>query len=344
MAIYLGSLELATGGGSTGTGLPVNSYAPFDVSNATGNPTGYNATTGLYTHPNGDFYIKTGKTIIDSANAYPDATGNLFAPVFDYVQQGGTNTNYTSGVITNNNGTTGYSFPKQYYAQDVFKYTGYNPMTITTESQAFPNNSGFGIPSYGTGDKFYGTTGINASTFKIMTYDVGTYAYSTTNISGVGGVGYSNGYEGSYNPTDGYVWMQGAQNGMTFLRINVSGTPFYVDTVSISVSGVNAFNTFTFNDIGQMYGIWNVNASRALYILDVSGGAGAATKLFEAPITNLGSYSSYGMNIYQNGTKLAVPTGFDQGPTNFYTMGKVVGDGTAKTGADSAKPLFLKIK
>ena len=62
MAIYLGSLELATGGGATNTGLPVNTYESFNVS-ATGNPTGYDATTGLYTHPNGDYWLKTGSTI-----------------------------------------------------------------------------------------------------------------------------------------------------------------------------------------------------------------------------------------------------------------------------------------
>ena len=41
MAIYLGDLELATGAAAaTGTGLPVNSYAPFYKS-VSGNPTGW---------------------------------------------------------------------------------------------------------------------------------------------------------------------------------------------------------------------------------------------------------------------------------------------------------------
>ena len=74
MAIYLGDLELATGAAAaTGTGFPVNSYAPFFIS-GTGNPLGYNA-NGLYSHPNGDVWMETGKTLIDSAGAYPDATG-----------------------------------------------------------------------------------------------------------------------------------------------------------------------------------------------------------------------------------------------------------------------------
>jgi hypothetical protein len=74
MAIYLGSLELATGGAAaTGTGFPVNSYAPFFVT-GTGNPLGYDA-NGLYNHPNGDVWMETGKTLTTTAALYPDATG-----------------------------------------------------------------------------------------------------------------------------------------------------------------------------------------------------------------------------------------------------------------------------
>ena len=72
MSIYLGDLELATGGGATGTGLPVNTYESFYVS-GTSNPSGYNATTGLYTHPNGDVWLKTGNTISDVGGNYPNA-------------------------------------------------------------------------------------------------------------------------------------------------------------------------------------------------------------------------------------------------------------------------------
>ena len=72
MSAYLGDLELATGGGATGTGLPVNTYESFYVS-GTGNPSGYNATTGLYTHPNGDVWLKTGNTISGDPSIYTAA-------------------------------------------------------------------------------------------------------------------------------------------------------------------------------------------------------------------------------------------------------------------------------
>lgn len=55
------------------TGLPVNTYESFYVS-ATGNPTGYDATTGLYTHPNGDYWLKTGKILVNQTATYPNAS------------------------------------------------------------------------------------------------------------------------------------------------------------------------------------------------------------------------------------------------------------------------------
>tara|TARA_B110000211_G_scaffold210201_1_gene248140 strand:+ start:354 stop:1334 length:981 start_codon:yes stop_codon:yes gene_type:complete len=60
----------SSGGGSGGT--PINGYTPFLVT-GTGNPSGYDATTGLYTHPDGTFWIATGNQIVSTV--YPNATG-----------------------------------------------------------------------------------------------------------------------------------------------------------------------------------------------------------------------------------------------------------------------------
>ena len=61
-------------GGSGGGGI--NSYAPFQVV-GTDNPTGYNATTGLYTNPIDDsVWLRTGNQVTDNyPNSYPNATG-----------------------------------------------------------------------------------------------------------------------------------------------------------------------------------------------------------------------------------------------------------------------------
>jgi len=64
------------GGGGEGAGI--NSYAPFKVA-ATGNPIGYNATTGLYTNPvDESVWLKTGNTLTETISSgdgsYPNAT------------------------------------------------------------------------------------------------------------------------------------------------------------------------------------------------------------------------------------------------------------------------------
>ena len=58
-----------SGGGSGGT--PLNGYTPFLVT-GTGNPSGYDATTGLYTHPDGTFWLRTGFSIDISTFTGPD--------------------------------------------------------------------------------------------------------------------------------------------------------------------------------------------------------------------------------------------------------------------------------
>ena len=71
MAIYLGSLELATGSVATGDGIPINAYVGFRTT-STGNPPGYNSSTNIYTQTNGSIYIKSGSTSSDYLD-YPDA-------------------------------------------------------------------------------------------------------------------------------------------------------------------------------------------------------------------------------------------------------------------------------
>jgi hypothetical protein len=150
MAIYLGSLELATGGAAaTGTGLPVNSYAPF-YTNGTGSPTGYNATTGLYDHPNGDVWLQTGKTIDDASGNYPDATIGTAANYNTAEGTSGTqynpspngmggqmflsqNTTYWYMVNSNSNG--GYSNGMTRIQKSNFAQTNFNIRTSSTDNQ-----------------------------------------------------------------------------------------------------------------------------------------------------------------------------------------------------------------
>ena len=50
--------------------VAINGYVDFLVG-ATGNPTGYDNTTGIYDHPGGATFIRTGFTT--AAGPYPDA-------------------------------------------------------------------------------------------------------------------------------------------------------------------------------------------------------------------------------------------------------------------------------
>ena len=61
---------------SAGGGGGINSYAPFNVVD-TGNPVGYNATTGLYTNPEDEtVWLRTGNQVTDNdPKSYPNATG-----------------------------------------------------------------------------------------------------------------------------------------------------------------------------------------------------------------------------------------------------------------------------
>ena len=63
-----------SGGSGVGSGIPINGYFPFIVS-STGDTTGYDSTTGLYTHPDGTFWLKSGFQISNSTSVYPNATG-----------------------------------------------------------------------------------------------------------------------------------------------------------------------------------------------------------------------------------------------------------------------------
>ena len=94
------------GSGGSGGGSGINSYAPFLVTSTSGNPVGYDVTTGIYTNPVDDsVWIKTGKTLIDSSNTYPNATG-----VTDhFTQQAATGNNSSNWRKTVWNGTQLYA-------------------------------------------------------------------------------------------------------------------------------------------------------------------------------------------------------------------------------------------
>lgn len=127
MAIYLGNLELATGGG-TASGLPVNSYTSFDI-NTTSNPPGYDANTGIYSNPDGTYWLKTGSSLSGSyLSTFPNAT--------------------KSGAAAGATAPTAYdSSPYACWidaSNDIFAVQHYNPTTTRIAEYSFATGAATG--------------------------------------------------------------------------------------------------------------------------------------------------------------------------------------------------------
>ena len=57
--------------------IAINEYAPFYVGTTSGNPTGYDPATGIYTTPAGTVFIETGQTTSDASYPNANSTGGL---------------------------------------------------------------------------------------------------------------------------------------------------------------------------------------------------------------------------------------------------------------------------
>ncbi len=326
MALYLGDLELATGGGATGTGLPVNTYESFLV-NSTGNPTGYNATTGLYTHPNGDYWLKTGNTISNVASTYPDATlipaigpttmtytgvsFGLNPPANPIESKGidydGTNHYYQGDYV---------SQPARVYQKDLTgAYTGVNYAAMGGSGVTWDGTNFYTVNQGTTISQFDAagvSTGFNISTAAempsgicrgIKEYNGILYVatqFGTANIPGV--------Y--AYDKVTGaYTGFKFNVNGQTTIPYDVTydGTSFYI---------INGTSVWQYSNLG-------------VFTLLFSASAGGGK----------------GVSVSSDGTKL-----FTAGASGFFEYAMTnptpaaVGDSTARTDTDSGQPLFIKLK
>src|SRR5210317_2115562 len=95
------------GAASSGGGVPINTFTGLYVK-ATDNPTGYNATTGLYTSPDGTYWLRTGFQLTDTGsypNAYYELAGlflqtNVITPVDNSFPGAGPVISSALGMIT----------------------------------------------------------------------------------------------------------------------------------------------------------------------------------------------------------------------------------------------------
>ena len=141
------------GGGGEGAGI--NSYAPFKKS-ATGNPIGYNSTTGLYTNPVDDsVWLETGNLLNDTTTprTYPNATsfGDMFiqnspAPVR---LKGSSPYNTNQGLLYRYVNSTDYIYNANSGTLGQFSYNS----TAKTYTQQLTVGTHSGL-SYGAWDRF----------------------------------------------------------------------------------------------------------------------------------------------------------------------------------------------
>jgi hypothetical protein len=302
-----------SGGSGVGSGIPINGYFPFIVS-STGDPTGYNSTTGLYTHPDGTFWLKSGFRINSLSTLYPSATGVIG---YGYDNFTFATTYETNGVAFD--GTDYFIVSDQ--TNTVRQYTSAG-VFITS----FSVNSQASNPKYATFD----------GTNLWVTGNVRAYAYTTAGV-----------YTGtSINLTASPLnWanLQGmAYDGTNLVFISTNNNEIATFTTAgvyvsnSSITTPSSANGMTYDGTN----FWVVRSS--LRTVDEMTPAGVLTgNSFNISIE---IPSQTPMGIEYNSTISQLVVGSSGGDAVFaYKYGKVVGDPTARTDTDSAQPLFVRI-
>ena len=310
------------GVGSSGGGgsFPVNSYLSYFVT-STGNPTGYDATTGLYSHPNGEFWLETGNII--GASPYPNAT-----KVLDPIPTGNT---ATIGITVTAQAPVSKNLivtdGTNYYANDVatggyrvrqldssFASTGYS---ITFSPPGFAGNNREGYFSYFGSAPVFGT--INQSNWQKVVPPATTW---TTEFTG------PNGFNAS-------------------ATTNTAGTTIFIAPNSSTVTeyswpgGVATGNTFSAT--GAVLGMVAIApyiiacTSTTIELFDDTSFAAVGS----GPITT-GNGSNILPNFSDSSRFYLGSAGNNFNSLVEYEIGSV-GDGTAKTDPDTSQPFFVRI-
>ena len=142
-----------SGGSGVGSGIPINGYFPFIVS-STGDPTGYDSTTGLYTHPDGTFWLKSGFQIADSTNAYPSSatTGTTYRTAL-----------YTGAYGRGASGGSVWAYSRYFYNSTAGKYYSLSSTNGNAQRNASPGSS-YNSAITGNEDNYeISTTGVSTS-------------------------------------------------------------------------------------------------------------------------------------------------------------------------------------
>ena len=306
-------------------GAPVNSYKSFLV-NSTNNPTGYDATTGLYTHPNGDFWLKTGKTLSSAtyASTYPDATISFVA-----LTTGLQSTSLTGLQSVGYQNPAGSAFGPAFAVVTGYTWQGGQYLTSTWTSgghASFSNiNPPFSSVSIAPGSN---NMAVNPSNGTLFTFPYNNAAVMTTIITIPSGTAKGASYEGSLSEfyltnTAGTIYRY--NSSYTLLSTTVTG----VAGGAIATNGTNIYLGNSSNTVVAQYtiGATITATGKTFDVGSLSGGI----------ITSVDS-----LDIYNGG--MIVTDSTNSNVVEFTEPANVLGDGTVRTDADSSQPLFVKLK
>ncbi len=317
----------AGSGGSGGSGI--NSYAPFSVSPDDNNPQGYIASTGLYTNPVDDsVWLKTGNTVGDTTNTYPnakfspstwnyDAAGNIASPDANTIRGitwDGTHywtLNSTTGPVVQRDTTltlTGTSFT----------ITG---TTSDAHSIAWDSVQGtfwiFDAAKAGTTVTHDEYSAGGVATGRVISYIVG-------NDFGSGTV------------HNGFLYVTGRSGAATTTTTTKYNTSTLASVGSNTPSTSNSAYRSIFHDGGNSLWI----AGNGTWYEQRDDMTGETGRTFTGGPTTPGESDStigHTGDMYQS-YESAV------GVYNFAPTGNLVGDPVARTDTDSTQPLFIKLK
>jgi hypothetical protein len=328
--------------------LPINSYLSFDIT-GNNNPDGYNSSTGIYTHPDGTYWLKTGVIlpyVSPNTTNYPKAT--YVAAVG--TSSGSTSTNkYTDNFVSYVDSGNG-DFIAQHYGPTNTCITKYNITTgqgsdINTNNE-FPRGNGMnGGVSYDTVNNyawiFYRYNDENNSTkLKLASYNYSTganvsndavYAHDGTNIS----LNVPYGIVQINSTPEFVVWSK--QNGTEKMQIyDMSGSsPSLVSTTNVSLYGT--YNHITLSDENNKFMLWDY--SNGKYVeFQTSNFTATGTEITNGFTGYANTYRSLAldppnMKVITNKTSYY----------NEYYLVDYIGRGTEATDSITGKTLFQRI-
>ena len=326
----------SSGGGSGGT--PINGYTPFLVT-GTGNPSGYDATTGLYTHPDGTFWLKTGNTLSSNTitTTYPNTTVSTpgsWSVTTNFQLQPGTYTRdrkmwlYNSATSQYFQANRGAGNTAAVY--QVFNSTG---AFVSRINMPFDNSA------------FYGYVAVLPDATEVF-MNITPY-----NNGGYGGTTWQDTAGNTYPLPSGITWNNIGFTAATQTDLyGLGGVSLYVTNIATSTASTitlsKALSTLQWDGTDNtMYGFDNTNN----FYCSVDLTTGVVTNVVDLTVGTIASGAAVVAHkagdlttfYITDTTVLAQTTVTYDGYTK---SNDAIGDSTARTNTDSAQPLFTRIK